>query len=201
MEGGWVVEEGIIYSATAWPTNSHLIADCGKLGYIKGLTLDATYGLGNFWNVWRPERLIGVDKYTQTHLSADFTRLPFQDKVFGTVVFDPPYKLNGTSYEKNDARYGVEKPATWQERLQLMLAGMIECNRVLARKGFLLMKCQDQVAWGPRRWQTDMFSNEGYALGLKKVDRFEFLHTPREQSQPQRTSRSNYSTLLVFRKP
>lgn len=201
LAGDGMVEANIIYSAQYWPTNSHLIADCARLGYIKGLTLDATYGLGNFWKVVRPEKLVSVDRYTPADLSADFTQLPFADKTFETVVFDPPYKLNGTSYERGDKRYGVDKPMTWQNRLRLMLAGMKECNRVLAKKGFLLMKCQDQVAWGPRRWQTDMFSNEGYVMGLRKVDRFEFLHIPRKQSEPQRTSRSNYSTLLVFRKP
>lgn len=149
----------------------------------------------------RPKQLVSVDKFTPADLRADFTRLPFPHATFTTVVFDPPYKLNGTSYEPGDARYGVEKPATWQQRLQLMLAGMKECNRVLARKGYLLMKCQDQVAWNHKRWQTDMFSNHAYDMGLKKVDRFEFLNDPRSQGdRPQRHSRSNYSTLLVFQR-
>lgn len=194
-------EPGIIYTATEWPTNSHLIADCAKLGYLRPswLTLDSTYGLGNFWNKWRPEYLVGLDMYTPATVTADFTQLPFADKSFQAVVFDAPYKLNGTSYEKSDIRYGVDKPATWQQRLQLMLAGMVECNRVLARKGFLLFKCQDQVAWGKKRWQTDMFSNEGYLMGLEKVDRFDFLNDPRSQGdRVQRRSRANYSTLLVF---
>lgn len=196
-------EPGIIYTAMEWPTNSHLIADCAKLGYLKSsyLILDSTYGLGNFWNQWRPEYLVGLDMHTPATVTADFTQLPFADKSFQAVVFDPPYKLNGTSYEKSDVRYGVDKPATWQERLQLMLAGMIESNRVLARKGYLLMKCQDQVAWGKKRWQTDMFSNEGYDLGLEKVDRFDFLNNPRSQGdRVQRRSRANYSTLLIFQK-
>lgn len=196
-----MVEAGIIYSASYWPTNSHLIADCARLGYIKGLTLDATYGLGNFWKVVRPRKLVGVDKYTPADVSADFTRLPFADKTFETVVFDPPYKLNGTSYESGDSKYGVDKPATWQERLQLMQLGMRECHRVLARKGYLLFKCQNQVAWSKKRWQVDMFSNEGYVLGLEKVDQFSFLTNPRPQPMAQKRSRQNYSSLLVFRKP
>lgn len=196
-------EPGIIYTATEWPTNSHLIADCERLGYLDAnwLTLDVTYGLGNFWNVFRPNHLIGMDKYTSADVRADCTALPFPDATFKVVVEDFPYKLNGTSYEKSDVRYGVDKPAIWQQRLQLMQLGMREGARVLARKGFLLFKCQDQVAWSKKRWQTDMFSNEGYDLGLEKVDRFDFLNDPRSQGdRVQRRSRANYSTLLIFQK-
>jgi len=162
--------------------------------------LDRTYRLGNWWNEYRPDELVAGDLFKPAGIKLDFTCLPFADSTFGSVAYDPPYKLNGTPTDFVDSRYGVGTVVKWQDRMKLMRAGFIECARVVRRKGYLLARCQDQVAWNKIRWQTDMFSGAGYQLGLEKVDRFDFLYTPREQRLPQRHARRNYSTLLIFQK-
>ena len=123
-----------------------MIVDCVRLGYLRSdwFTLDPTYGLGNFWTLWKPnaDKFIYDDKYTLD--GRDFRNLPWGSGTFDAVVYDPPYKLNGTP-SAEEIRYGVEVPTRWQDRIKLMTDGLVECVRVLKTKGFLLVKCMDQV--------------------------------------------------------
>lgn len=199
-----------IYAAHAWPSNADLVAAIADdpLGYLRTewLTLDATWGLGRFWSKWKPARLIAADgRPTKARdLCADFRALPFADGTFDAVVFDPPYKLNGTPSKggpaSSDHAYGVDEPATLAERSALILDGFAECARVTAPGGYLLAKCQDQVNGGHVRWQTHRLAVEGFAAGLDLVDE---LHVLGGREQPpgrrQAHARRNFSTLLVFR--
>lgn len=187
-----------ILSATKWPNNSALIRDCARLGYIKGRVLDPTYGLGNFYNDYRPDQLVTGDLFTPAAVKLDFTKLPFPNRAFDTVIYDPPYKLNGTPTDYVDSRYGVGDYTRWQDRLALMIAGQVECARVVAKGGFLLTKCMDQVVSGKVRFQSDILTN---VTGLEKVDELLFLTNPREQPHSRQVhSRRNYSTLLIYQR-
>lgn len=187
-----------------WATNGALIADCARLGYLRDewFTLDPTYGHGTFWKEWRPKALRGTDldpaKSIDDCRGVDFTAMQFGDREFDCVVFDPPYKLNGTPTEQVDKRYGVHESTRWQDRMALCRAGISECARVLG-DGFLLVKCQDQVCSGKVRWQTVDFTAHAETQGLGLVDRFDFLsYRPQPSGTRQVTARRNASTLLVF---
>ena len=197
-----------VLAAHPWPTNGHLIEDVARIGYLDEdwLTLDPTYGHGVFWSRWRPGfgNLIVSDldpDKNPTGNSVDFRDLPYPDSRFDAVVFDPPYKLNGTPDEKTDKRYGVHVPTTWQERMALILDGATECARVT--RDVLLVKVQDQVCSGKIRWQTlevtDRLESGG---GMELVDRFDMLGAGRTQpaGRQQRHAYGRPSTLLVFRK-
>lgn len=195
-------DPGVIYAAQKWPTNAHMIADAARLGYLRSdwLILDATYGLGNFWKVWRPpyNRLVTLDAHTNANIRADFTRLPFWSESFDAVVFDPPYKMNGTP-SGPDAIYGVDKATRWQDRIALIRKGVHECARVT--ENILLVKCQDQVVSGKVVWQTDIVTYAAGQMGLRKVDRLDFLNDPRPQPHTRQLhARRNSSALLVFQK-
>jgi hypothetical protein len=195
-------------------TNGHLIADVARLGYLRAewLTLDPTYGKGRWWTVWQPAVLVASDLYTiplSGGLGVDFRDLSHDDSTFDAVAFDSPYKLNGTPTAEVDGQYGVDVVRSWRERHELIRDGLAECARVLRSKGVLLLKCQDQVCSGAVRWQTDEFTTHAERLGLRKVDRLDFLTSSRPQpprsradGQPsvQQHARRNYSTLLVFEK-
>ena len=192
-----------ILSAQRWPNNAEMIADVAKLGYLDGDVLDVTYGYGNFWNTWVPESLTACDlniELSPLGVSVDFTDLPFGDSSFDAVVFDPPYKLNGTPTPSVDRRYGVHEPTTWQDRHQLIRDGLSECARVSKR--YVLLKCMDQVCSGKKRWQTIEFTNHAEALGFRLDDRFDLLNRPRPQPSGRRQlhAQVNYSTLLVFKR-
>ena len=191
-----------------WGTNADLIADCARLGYLRPewLTLDPTYGYGTFWNKWQPVDLVAsdLDPEKSKRGSVDFTALPWPDRSFDAVVFDPPYKLNGTPSDTGgaDERYGVHGATgtRWQDRMELCRAGIRECARVLG-DGFLLVKCQDQVVSGKIRWQTTAFSEVAEECGLGLVDRFDFLsYRPQPHGTSQKTARRNSSQLLVFKR-
>lgn len=133
-EGKLMLSDPIL-TATAWKSNAELIEDVARLGYLDGRVLDCTYGLGVFWNRWQPKELVTSDRvsFLDLQVRADFTNLPFSDGSFDSVVFDPPYKLNGTPTPGVDDRYGVGVPTRWQDRMELMQNGLNECVRV-ARK-------------------------------------------------------------------
>lgn len=194
-----------ILAIDKWASNADLIADCAKLGYLRWdwFTLDPTYGHGTFWQKWRPDELYACDASPEKSpcgLSIDFTAMPFADRYFDCVVFDPPYKLNGTPDEAVDARYGVDVPTRWQDRLDLIRRGVVECARVLG-DGYLLVKCQDQVCSGKVRWQTVDVIIQAGVCGLHLVDRFDFLsHRPQPAGRRQVHARRNASTLLVFKR-
>lgn len=191
---------GVIPAAFAWRTNAALIADVARLGYITGHVLDPTWGRGLFWTKFEPERLTRHDLLLD---GIDFRDLPYPDGTFETVVYDPPYKLNGTpALGDHDNRYGVDVPATWQGRMRSILEGAAECARVVAPTGHLLVKVMDQVCSGEIRWQTDEVTKTVEPRGFRKIDRLDFLGGGRPQPPGRRQlhAHSRPSSLLVFRK-
>lgn len=195
-----MTDPGVIYAAQHWPTNAELIADCARLGYLRRewWTLDPTYGEGVFWKTWKPYNLVANDAELD---QIDFRYMPYPDEAFDAVVFDPPYKLNGTPTAGVDTRYGVGESTCWQDRILLMQQGQKECARVLKPGGYLLTKCQDQVVSGKVVWQTDIMTMQATHDGLIKVDRLDFLTNPRSQPHSRQVhARRNYSSLLIFRK-
>lgn len=172
-------------------TNAELIVAAARLGYLRSewRTLDATWGVGTFWSLWRPDVLVATDRNpakSPTGQSVDFTDLPFESRSFRAAVLDPPYKLNGTPTEKVDDRYGVADDE-WvgvpvAERHDLILRGITENARVLAYGGLFLLKCKDQVCNGENYWQTDIFTTHAASLGLVKID---VLLFPSYRKQPE----------------
>lgn len=198
-----------VYAIGTRRNNAELIADCATLGYLRDEpTFDATYGKGSFWTTWAPSALLVADLHEgeREHRGRwvnawDFTHLPLQSESFDAVVFDPPYKLNGTSTGRGasaaDASYGVTGRASWQQRHALILDGITECARVTKRA--LLIKCQDQVCSGQKRWQTRIFADHAEAQGFRLVD---MLHVQGSRPQPegrrQVHAHGDYSTLLIL---
>jgi len=189
-----------VFTAQHWVTNADMIVDVARMGYLDGSVLDATWGSGNFWTKYRPPDLTGCDIDEQKSYigSVDIRHMPFIDGHFDNVVCDLPYRLNGTPDRGDfDERYGIEVVTRWQDRYQLILDAIPECARVAKKR--VLLKCQDQVCSGVKRWQTMDFTNHAAKFGLVLEDRFDLLHTPRVQ-RSQRHTHNNYSTLLVLRK-
>lgn len=186
--------------------NAELIADCATLGYIHGNVLDATYGLGRFWTLHRPDNLTAIDiNPARGVTTADFRHLPFETNRFDSTTLDPPYKLNGTGGGKgpatSDDDYGVaDRYVSIADRHRLIIDGITECVRVTS--GHLLVKCQDQVCSGRVQWQTRLFADHAETLGCRLVD---MLHVQGHRQQPagrrQLHARRDYSTALVLEVP
>ena len=191
-------------------TNRQATADAETLGYLGGaedLILDLTYGLGRFWP---PELLPRVtrndlDPTRAADLRCDYTCTPFGDNSWPVVVFDPPYKLNGTSQGlRDDIAYGVAPSSRAKDKLENIIEGAIEAARITAKRGWLLIKCQDQTLSGRKISQTHivMWAIERHHPNMYLHDMLHVLGTTRPQpaGRTQKTSRSTYSTLLIFRK-
>ena len=80
-----------------------------------------------------------------------------------------------------------------------ILFGVDNCSALVAPKGYLLVKVQDQVANGRMYWQADRVSETLKVRGFDKEAVFHFRHRPRPQRSQVR-ARNNYSTMLVFKR-
>ena len=187
--------------------NADLIYDAYRLGWLPprsdflSIVFDATYGEGVFWKRYRPGNLLTNDTRKPADRAYDFTE-PFPEGLHGqyrTVVFDPPYKLNGKPTE--DDRYGTDERVLVPERMRRILAGVENCASLVAPEGHLLVKCMDQVSlW--RFWSQ----TEKIRAAMEQIPGFCYvghLHllepTPRPQAR-QSTPRNNYSTLMAFKR-
>lgn len=184
------------------------IVDLARLGYLPEPVLDATWGLGNFWTLYRPDRFVGcdIDPARALHVRCDYNALPFADRCFASCTYDPPFKAthgwgrrgsvherHGTNGGRNDliTRFGAAPHA-----YRSIDGGLAECARVTRR--FLVVKVQDQQDSG-YEWQVGEVVLAAERLGWRMHDQ---LHQPNSVGQPvdqvQRTARRNYSTYVVL---
>lgn len=188
----------------SYTSNADLIVAAVRLGYLRKewSTLDPTWGEGTFWKKWRPDLLLGTDldpSKSWAGVGVDVRHLPQADRFFDAAVFDGPYKFNGTPDAETDERYGVHLPTRWQDRMDLLIEGTRECARVA--RIMLLVKCQDQVVSGKKRWQTREVTEAAEAAGFGLLDALHFEGgRPQPEGRRQVHARQNYSTLLVFRR-
>jgi len=175
--------------------NSDLILSCARLGYLRDAeaVLDATYGLGTFWKKWRPASLVANDlDPDRGYWHFDFRDLPWKwEEAFDAVVFDPDYKLQGTSSNagpaSSNARYGMDREyrSVTYQLYDVIFAGLDECVRALKPDGILLVKCMDQVVSGDVVWMSfDIKTYVEKHLACRLIDLFQLEGM---RAQPQRT--------------
>jgi hypothetical protein len=153
---------------TDYKTNGPLIHDVFKLyrelapidkkkskadprKYAEGdLVIDWTYGLGDFWTVYRPKNLVTNDLYEEK-TSPDF-RISYTEPITDHTlerlggrprwsVYDPPYQLTGTAtYD----RYGVRRKLSVNDRIDMIRMGAF--NIASVTDSILCIKLQDQTA-------------------------------------------------------
>ena len=101
------------YSETVFMDNrneSHMLKDKGVRGGLRSLSINPA-------------------------ILADFRALPFKEKSFSLVVFDPPHLKKGGQNSWIIKKYG--KLGKWQNDLKI---GFSECFRVLQTSGTLIFK-------------------------------------------------------------
>jgi hypothetical protein len=177
-------DDGEIMAVRDWGNNSHLIEDLFTLGYLTDemTILDPTYGKGTFWKRHQPRFLTKSDldpRFGDVE-AYDFTALPCPDCCFDAVVFDPDYKMQGTSSNAGPASsngaYGMDReyrPVDTQ--LGIIGQGLAECVRVTKPKGVIVVKCMDQIVSGAPVWQTDRVTTTMDELGCDKIAEFMLL--------------------------
>lgn len=195
-----------LLAADRWTDNGRVIEAFASLGFLTAdmVTLDATHGQGVFGKWWRPDVLVrmvhATTKDPAPHdLVGDFTSMPFADRSFDAVWFDPPYMPKGTPHllRDMDARYGVGNQSA-EHTQALMADGFAECDRI-ARDVIVTKTGRGQDA--ARLWVgDDLLKLVAYRHGWHPAAEALVITTPRSQAHrgPQKSLRSNYSTMTVW---
>lgn len=121
---------------------------------MQNLILDACCGSRMFWFDKDNENTIYMDnRELETKLCdgreliikpdivGDFRNIPFPDKSFKLVVFDPPHLVNVGDSSWLVKKYGKLNKKTWEEDIQ---KGFNECMRVLDDYGVLIFKWNEE---------------------------------------------------------
>lgn len=189
-----------VRTVTEWPTNGHMIADMHRMGWIRDTdrVIDLTYGLGVFWSVWRPERLVAHDLNPVKGDGVDWRALPDEDGSADVIVFDGPYAAPGgratSTIDDMHDRFGMRTmPRNPEEAHAYLCTAFPEIVRVLRPKvlrhpdprfrtgGLALVKCMDYVWGGRYRRAVDALINEAERHGLMLLDMAIYVDEPGPQ--------------------
>lgn len=193
-----------------WNTNGELIRDVWNF-YVtprwpEPRCMDVTYGRGGWWTEIDPPQLI---KHDIKMTGVDFRNLPYGDRSFDAVFFDPDYIAPGgrktsTIPDFND-RYGLkpeyETPRSLEENW--IFPGLTECLRVTDNHGLVFVKCANYVTSG-KLWRgaEHIIQHGENQPHVRLYDMI--VHVSGTGPQPggrrKLHARSNSSVLLVFRK-
>lgn len=88
-------------------------------------------GKGAFDNNWNPNWCVQPD------VIADFRDMPFADKSFKLIIYDPPHLTSGSEKSVINKKYGLLNRTTWKRDI---IEGFAECWRVLDEYGTLIFK-------------------------------------------------------------
>jgi len=155
------VDEGHEYIGkqltTVYTSNEAALSSIMKVYSRGGMTVaDVTFGEGVFWKNIDTHKYAFFPSDLKTN-GVDFTDLPYEDNSMDIVVFDPPYRYTPA---KNKATHHTEryelKPhmniRTTKDVLNLYRLGIAECERVLKKGGFLIIKCMDNIEAAKQYW-------------------------------------------------
>ncbi len=124
----------------------------------------------------------GMNFSVEPDVMGDFRKMPFPDKSFKLVLFDPPHMLSlkaDTSWMNK--KYGVLNKENWKEDIK---KGFDECMRVLDDYGVLTFKWSDNeipVKDVLALFNQDyLYSNVNSRKGKVTTYWFVFMKIPRE---------------------
>jgi hypothetical protein len=176
-------------------------------------TFDATVSRGVFWKYWRPDLLVtnDIDERREADHRWDWFSEPVPAELvakFGAAVFDPDFKLSGTNRIMLD-RYGLDGDDPNLARMAKLFVGALATGETVEIGGYLLIKCQPQVASKRFHDQPRRVTNLLEGHGWEHVDTFIRQYRPVQQPPRSRAdgervvqehARRNYSELTVMRK-
>lgn len=168
----------------------------------KSFDLDPTYSKGNFYKsgeIKEPKLKFDLNPQTEDTSKASFEKLPILNKTINSIIFDPPFIINGSGVIKN--RFGCYKNI--KKLKKSYKNALLEFNRILDHKGILVFKCMDTVSGGMNHFILNYIINTAYKLGFKPKDQYILLSQNRIISgkwKNQRHARKYHSYFLVLEK-
>lgn len=196
------VNVGPLVGSVITGNNADLLAAIAPL-YLHGRTvLDVTYGRGRWWTKYRPESLVFHDLAID---GVDFTDLPYDDKSFDVVCYDPPYQHgtgSSSSSFQHQHRFGTNRYRNERELTDLMIEGLKEALRVSA--DLVLAKSMrfivhNQLFHGPFMLATEAVQH-GYEIYDHIIHHSGVMPGNGWQIRQQTRATVRHSDLLVFRR-
>lgn len=171
--------------------------------------LDATFGNGSFYrneDEW-PTYRFDIDESLENCEYANSSSIPLPDECVSSIIFDPPF----LTYIKN-GRTGNGKMIMarrfggywrYDELADHYKSSLTEFNRLLRRKGVVVVKCQD-IIHNHRLHPTHIYLTEwANEAGFRLKDLFILgakHRLPRQGKFTQRHARVYHSYFMVFEK-
>ncbi len=141
----------------------------------KGI-LDATVNIGRFWRGSK-RKIIGIDinPAFRPTVVADNSRMPFADKTFDVVVYDPPHIPNqGKDVQKDfNTRFGLTLRSTKENGYSfthMFPPFVAEAFRVLKPEGILFCKITDYIHNHRYQWAHLELINVVKSVGFCPCD-------------------------------
>ena len=207
----------IVYSAYQ-AENTDVLARILKLYVRPGASiLDMCYGRGTFWKnmpdiyeLWTND----IDKTKPSEYHTDARRSGFPSGYFKAVILDPPYAVRrsgnrGTAGWRRQEKRGGPSYDSANGRGRALSAGNIdlymdcakEAHRVLAAKGLLIIKAQDEIECSRfKAHHLTLCSIPGFRLEdiFVVVMKWNPVWDPKWKNQNH--ARKNHSYFIVHRK-
>jgi hypothetical protein len=171
--------------------------------------LDATVNGGRFWR-GSTRKVIGMDIAPghRPAILADNTEMPFADRAFDVVVYDPPHIPNQGKDKSKDfnSRFGLGERSPKERGYtfsHLYPPFMREAYRVLIAEGLLFCKIADYIHHHQYQWAHVELIQAATAVGFRACDciiktRTAPIVDPRWKVAHH--SRRQHSYWLIFRK-
>jgi hypothetical protein len=140
--------------------------------------LDCTYNAGVMWKgtPYRPLRM-DIDGSFDLDVVADFRKMPFDDRSFDAVVFDPPHLPHAQDSQAStlgwQRQYGCNKTGEGRDGdnvSPLFLPFLLEAKRVLVEDGVVFAKIADLVHNHRYQWQHADFLGAVASSGMTACD-------------------------------
>lgn len=184
--------------------NADLLAEVVRLWVAsEDRVLDVTYGKGAFWRK--------ADRQPDAHHDlaqdgVDLRCLPYGPGEWDVLVLDPPYRpSHGSTHPPGTVmdHYGLGTVAldTMNDVLDLYAKGIVEAYRVLAKRGRLLVKCQDMSYQSKLHLATLDVLRHATNVGFELADQFILVNKTRAKSPKwvrQERARRTHSVLWVL---
>lgn len=141
------------------------------------IELDCTYSTGNIYKNlhFQPTVKTDIAPVNDSVIQANAESLPFDDSLFSTILFDPPFlATSGPSLlEDNDSNKMAKRFSVYPDEKSLHTFyhnALKELYRVLKPNGLLIVKCQDKVSSGTQYMSHVFIINTAESIGYYTKD-------------------------------
>jgi SAM-dependent methyltransferase len=140
--------------------------------------LDCTYNTGKMWkgSSYKPFRM-DINSDLDLDIVGDFKKMPFGDRHFDVIVFDPPHLPTNAASENSSciwkSVYGITSEGFGRDGdnvIGMFDPFLMEAKRVLREDGIILAKLADLVHNHRYQWQQVEFVNSVRKMKMTACD-------------------------------